>query len=153
VTLTFSERVAIGAGAISVQRVGPGGTLGSVAFTIDTSLSTATQTIARLTFSGLMTQFGSLIDGNYQLTINRNLVLDTGGRAMAADYSTTFFRFFGDANGDRHVDVADLGLFSGTYGLNSTQAGYLSYFDFNGDGRIDIADFGQFSLRFFTVLP
>jgi len=153
VTLTFSERVAIGAGAISVQRVGPGGALGSVAFTIDTTLSTTTQTIARLTFSGPMTQFGSLIDGNYQLTINRNLVLDTGGRAMVADYSTTFFRFFGDANGDRHVDVADLGLFSGTYGLNSTQAGYLSYFDFNGDGRIDIADFGQFSLRFFTVLP
>jgi hypothetical protein len=152
-TLTFSERVAIGSGAISVQRVGPGGALGSVAFTIDTSLSTATQTIARLTFSGPMTQFGSLIDGNYQLTINRNLVLDTGGRAMAADYSTTFFRFFGDANGDRHVDVADFGLFSGTYGLNSTQTGFLAYFDFNGDGRIDIADFGQFSVRFFTTLP
>jgi Glycoside hydrolase family 44 len=153
VTLTFSERVALGAGAISVQRIGPGGALGSVAFTIDTSLSTATQTIAKLTFSGPMTWGGSLIDGNYQLSINRNLVLDTGGRSMAADYSTTFFRFYGDANGDRHVDIADFGLFSATYGLNSTQAGYLGYFDYNGDGHIDIADFGQFSIRMFTTLP
>jgi hypothetical protein len=100
-----------------------------------------------------MTWGGSLIDGNYQLSINRNLVLDTGGRSMAADYSTTFFRFYGDANGDRHVDIADFGLFSATYGLNSTQAGYLGYFDYNGDGHIDIADFGQFSIRMFTTLP
>ena len=34
---------------------------------------------------------------------------------MAADRSDSFFRFYGDANGDRRVDVADLGLFAGTY--------------------------------------
>src|SRR5262245_18911117 len=63
------------------------------------------------------------------------------------------FRFYGDINGDRHVDIVDFGLFSSTYNLSSGQTGFIAAFDFNGDGHIDIADFGQFSLRFFTVLP
>ena len=63
------------------------------------------------------------------------------------------FRFYGDANGDRHVDIADFALFSGTFNLSTGQTGFLDYFDFNGDGHIDIADFGQFSIRFFTPLP
>src|SRR5439155_15059592 len=63
------------------------------------------------------------------------------------------FRLFGDANGDRRVDIADFGLFSTSYGLHTGQPGYLAYFDYNNDGTIDIADFGQFAIRMFTVLP
>jgi hypothetical protein len=76
---------------------------------------------------------------------------------MTSNYSfgdaQGLFRFFGDINGDRSVDIGDFGLFSSTYGVNSTQAGFISAFDFNNDGVIDIADFGQFSIRIFTVLP
>src|SRR5207244_3676363 len=43
------------------------------------------------------------------------------------------FCFYGDATGDRRVDVADLGLFAGTYLKTSGQTGYLAYFDFNND--------------------
>jgi hypothetical protein len=72
---------------------------------------------------------------------------------MVADNVTDFHRFYGDSNGDARVDIADFGPFSATFGLNSSQTGFLGYFDYNNDGRIDIADFGQFSIRFFTTLP
>jgi hypothetical protein len=72
---------------------------------------------------------------------------------MLANSVTNFHRFFGDSNGDTNVDISDFGLFSGTFGLNSGQIGFLSYFDFNNDNVIDITDFGQFSIRIFTVLP
>ena len=60
------------------------------------------------------------------------------------------FRFYGDMNGDRRVDISDFGFFSLAY---LTPSNYNPALDFNGDGRIDIADFGQFSVRFFTSLP
>jgi len=73
---------------------------------------------------------------------------------MASDYTfgdaQGLFRFFGDINGDRHVDIADFGLFSQSI-FNS--ANFNAAFDFNGDGVIDVADFGQFAIRMFTVLP
>jgi hypothetical protein len=75
-----------------------------------------------------------------------------GGNFVFGD-ADGLYRFFGDFNGDRNVDIADFAMFSGTYGLTSMQAGFLSAFDFNGDGVIDIADFGQFAIRIFTVLP
>ena len=77
----------------------------------------------------------------------------TGGDNYTFGETQGLFRFFGDANGDRHVDIADFGLFSTSYGLHTGQSGFLAYFDYNNDGTIDIADFGQFSIRFFTMLP
>jgi hypothetical protein len=63
------------------------------------------------------------------------------------------FRFYGDINGDRHVDIADFALFSSSFNLSTGQTGFLAAFDFNNDGHIDILDFGQFSIRFFALLP
>jgi hypothetical protein len=153
ITLTFSELVAIGTNAIRVSRIGAGGALTPVAFSLDVSSSTPTQTIARITFGGASTQFGSLLDGRYRVDVNGFLVLDQSGRSMTSDFSSNFHRFFGDINGDANVDIADFGLFSSTYGLTSGQPGFRSAFDYNNDGVIDIADFGQFSIRIFTLLP
>ena len=72
---------------------------------------------------------------------------------MAADGVSNFYRMFGDANGDRRVDIADFGQFSTAYGSHSTDTNYRAYFDWNNDGVIDIADFGQISVRMFTLLP
>ncbi len=73
---------------------------------------------------------------------------------MAANYTfgdaQGLFRFYGDMNGDRRVDISDFGFFSLAY---LQPANYNAALDFNNDGRIDIADFGQFSVRFFTTLP
>lgn len=153
ITLTFSEAVAFGSGAVSVSRIGPGGTLLPVTFTMDLSGSTGSQTVAKLTFSGSQTLFGSLVDGRYQVNIDRRLVLDAGGKSMDANYSGAFHRFFGDVNGDARVDIADFGVFSVSYGAQNGQSNYLASLDYNGDGRIDIADFGQFSLRYLSPLP
>jgi hypothetical protein len=69
---------------------------------------------------------------------------------LASAVRQGLFRFYGDMNGDRRVDIADFGFFSLAY---LTVANYNPALDFNSDGRIDIADFGQFSVRFFTGLP
>lgn len=147
VTLNFSELVTLGTGAIEVQRTGPGGTIGNVPFTIDTSASTGTQTIAKLTFGTPFLQGGSLVDGNYFVKITGNLVLDTQGRSMAADQTVNFHRLFGDADGDRDVDNADFSAFRLVFGNGP------SIFDADGDGDTDNADFTTFRTSFGTTLP
>ena len=87
------------------------------------------------------------------LTVFASQIHNQSGIHMASNSTTNFHRYFGDSNGDEHVDIVDFGLFTTTYGLNSSQTGLLSYFDFNNDSVIYILDFGQFSIRMFTVLP
>jgi hypothetical protein len=72
---------------------------------------------------------------------------------MPTNATFSFHRYYGDANGDSRIDIADFGLFATTYGLSTGQGGYIQYFDYNNDGRIDVADFGQFAIRYFTTLP
>src|SRR5439155_8512982 len=116
-------------------------------------------------FTGSAAQFGSLADGRYTLTALAGQVstagvtpLDGNGDSTPGDDYTFgdpqgLFRFYGDANGDRRVDVADLGQFAGTYLKTSIDPGYLAYFDFNADGRVDVADLGAFASRYLTTLP
>src|SRR5205823_10002528 len=109
-------------------------------------------------FGGNASQFGSLADGRYTLTALASQItvagqrLDGNGDGISGDNYVfgSLYRFFGDINGDRHVDIADFGLFSQSI-FNS--ANYIAAFDFNNDGHIDVADFGQFSIRLFTPLP
>ncbi|MAE62322.1 MAG: hypothetical protein CMJ49_13320 [Planctomycetaceae bacterium] len=51
--------------------------------------------------------------------------------------------FIADLNGDVSVDIADLGLLGGQWGIDGT--GFPSGFnaDINGDGVVDVADLGQ----------
>jgi hypothetical protein len=136
----------------------------AVSFTASATIVGGVTVVTLNNFTGTATQFGSLADGRYTLTALASQIsangqpLDGNGDGTPGDNYTFgdgqgLFRFFGDINGDRHVDVADFGLFSSTFNLNAGQTGFLAAFDFNGDGHVDIADFGQFSVRFFTVLP
>lgn len=142
VTLTFSESVTLGADALTLRRTGLGGPAGVVPLIIDTSLSTPTQTVAKLTFGGAFAQDGSLLDGNYTLTAAGGLVLDSDGRGMSGDFTLNFHRLFGDADGDRDVDATDFGAFRQAFGDVSFA------FDSDGDGDVDASDFGQFRQRF-----
>jgi hypothetical protein len=162
-TVTFSGVVSFAStpgAAFTLTRVGGG----SVGFTATASVAGGLTVVTLNNFTGSVTEFGSLADGRYTLTALASQItmggqsLDGNGDGVPGDNYTFgeaqgLFRFFGDINGDRNVDIADFGLFSSTYGLNSTQTGFNAAFDFNGDGVIDIADFGQFSIRIFTVLP
>jgi len=134
----------------------------AVTFAAIISTNANGQTVVRLTdFGGSATQFSSLADGRYTLTALADQI-SAGGSLLDGDGngapggnftfgdSQGLFRFFGDINGDRHVDIADFGQFSVSLFNPAT---YSAAFDFNGDGHIDIADFGQFSIRIFTVLP
>src|SRR5439155_19821966 len=133
---------------------------GAVSFTATTSIQYGGTVVTLSNFMGPATEFGSLRDGRYTLTAIASQI-SAGGQALDGDANGTpggdfvfgdaqgLFRFYGDANGDRHVDIADFGFFSSTFNLSTGQTGFLAYFDFNNDGHIDIADFGQFSIRFF----
>jgi len=152
-TVTFDRVVQFAgepASAFVLTRDGAGG---SVAFATAVSTFNNLTTVTLSNFTGSETESGSLRDGHYTLTALANQI-STGGQQMTTDFTfgdtQGLFRFFGDINGDRHVDIADFGLFSQTI-FNPTN--YNSAFDFNNDGVIDIADFGQFSVRIFTPLP
>jgi hypothetical protein len=60
----------------------------------------------------------------------------------------TFFRLFGDVNGDKKVNASDANQFNNTFGLASGLAGYLALFDFTGNGSTNAADANQFNNRF-----
>ena len=122
-TVTFSGIVNVDAGAFDVEKTDAGG--GPVALAIATQVVSG-KTVATLTFSGSLTQYGSLVDGTYQLTVyggkvhdavtGLNLDGDNNGQpgsnyvfgSQAADH---FFRLFGDYNGDGLVNGADLAQF------------------------------------------
>ena len=143
--------------AFTLMRTGGG----AVTFTANVSVEYGGTVVTLTNFTGQETEFGSLRDGRYTLTALSSQI-SAGGQALDGDANGSpggnyvfgdqqgLFRFFGDINGDRHVDIADFGLFSSSI---FNPANYIAGFDFNHDGVIDIADFGQFSIRIFTPLP
>jgi hypothetical protein len=122
-----------------------------VTLAVDLSGSTATQTVAKLTFSGPLTEgANSLGDGNYTLTVLNSHVQ---GGIQGGDSVSSLFRLFGDVNGDRAVDGLDLTAFRNAFGSVQGNASYVPFLDFNGDGAIDGADLTQFRSRFGVILP
>jgi autotransporter-associated beta strand protein len=154
VTVTFSRLVNfVGspADAFKLARSGPGTPTGNVILAADLSGSTATQTIAKLTFTGPLTEgANSLGDGNYTLTVLNSHVQ---GGIQGGDNVSSLFRLFGDVNGDRAVDGLDLTAFRNAFGSLQGNASYVPFLDFNGDGAIDGADLTQFRNRFGVILP
>jgi hypothetical protein len=142
-TVTFSTEVTLSAGAFTLVR--QDGT--AVNLSIATSV-VAGHTVAVLTFDGPATEFGSLADGRYTLTLRADRVHDSAGRALDSDRQVDLFRLFGDSNGDGVVDETDRALFEAAFGLHQGDPGYLAYFDFNGDGVIEAADRDAFFQRF-----
>ena len=134
----------------------------AVNLSVDLSGSTPTQTVAKLSWSGPVTEGGgSLIDGNYTLTILGSQITGEGGLQLdgngdgtpGGDNVSTLYRLFGDVNGDKTVNITDLTAFRNAFGASSTDANYRQYFDFSGDGVINLTDLTQFRNRFGTILP
>jgi hypothetical protein len=156
-TVTFAGQINFAGpatNAFQLTRTGPGAPMGNVTLTVDLSGSTATQTIARLTFSGPLTEgpvgVPSLIDGNYMLTVFSVQV--TGGIA-GGDNLTALFRLYGDVNGDKAVNGLDLATLRTTFGTVAGNANYVSFLDLNGDGAINGLDLAAFRIRFGMALP
>jgi hypothetical protein len=150
-TVTFSTVVHLDPGAFELVRQE-----GGVIQLIVSESVVDGHSVDTLTFSGVGIVGGSLADGHYTLTIHGGLVHDGFGQALdgagtgvaGSDRVDTFFRLFGDADGDGHVDLGDLIRFAGTFGKHAGDPGYLWYFDYDGDGRVDLGDLLQVLRRF-----
>jgi hypothetical protein len=140
--------------AFQLTRTGPGTPNGNVVLGVDLTGSTAAQTVAKITFSGSLTEGSattpSLVDGNYALTVfSSGISVGLSG----GDKTSSLFRLFGDVNGDKTVNITDLTAFRNAFGTISTDTSFLPFLDFNGDGVINLTDLTQFRSRFGVILP
>src|SRR5262249_61432631 len=150
-TVTFSTVVTLDPGAFALVRQDGGAIQLTVAQAVVDGHSVDT-----LTFVGSDIVAGSLADGRYTLTVHGGLVHDGFGQALdgagtgtaGSDRVDTFFRLFGDADGDGVVHEHDRALFQSAFRTRVGEAGYLWYFDYDGDGAVDGRDHGQFNRRF-----
>jgi hypothetical protein len=178
-TVSFSGRVTFAgdpAAAFRLTRTGPGGPTGAVTLAVDLTGSTATQTLARLTFSGGFTEDApagfarSLVDGRYSLSVLAGQLqdgfaqaLDGNGNGTAGDDYVSpsdtvggtgprLFRLFGDATGNGVVDLTDLAQFRTAFNAGVGSPSYAAYLDADGNGVVDLSDLGQFRSRFNTTI-
>lgn len=149
-TITFDRVVIFDPGAFGLQRQG-----GSAVSLNVASPVVGSRTGATLSFGGSDFIGGSLADGTYTLTIQGEHIRDDVGRDLdgdgdgngGGDRVDSFFRLFGDSDGDNDVDWLDRDLFSSALEKSFDDTGYLWYLDFDGDGDVDGLDNGQFSRR------
>jgi hypothetical protein len=145
-TLTFSAQVTLAPGTFMLTRTYQGVTADvSGLVHVTTSLTADDRTVAVLTFAGDGVLGGSLADGRYALTTH-------GGAAQGADRVDSFFRLFGDVNGDGRVDATDLAAFSRAYRSRTGMANYVWYLDYDANGMIDSTDYYQFLRRDGTAI-
>ncbi len=165
INVLFSTRVDIGTNAFALEKLGADG--GSVDLTI-TENDSASKTGATLTFSGTFTEpSGSLIDGNYRLTVNgANVLIESGGPLdIDADgspggvfvfgdtESDAFYRLFGDSDQNRVVNLLDLLGLRQTYLMVTGDASFDETFDSNLDGLINVFDLLRFRQNWLKELP
>jgi hypothetical protein len=155
ILLTFNTLVHLPPGGVHL--VGP---LGAVNLLIDTSPSTTPQTIARVTFAGPGVTAAGLVNGNYRLTIESELVTNFNLEEFDGnndglpfpDGVYDFHRLYGDMDGDRDTDAIDFGAFRRAFGTSEGVPLYRECLDGDGDGDIDAQDFNLFRLHFGVTL-
>jgi hypothetical protein len=101
-----------------------------------------------LGFFGPGTIGSSLPDGRYTLLIPAAAAPNGLGQPMVRNYTVSFHRLFGDADGDGAVDASDRAHFKKSLESSEFSSRYVSAFDFNSDGRIDQIDSNEFSQRY-----
>jgi hypothetical protein len=163
ITVTFNAAVTLPRDpATAFSLTGPNG---AIALSVDLSQSTATRTVAKLTFTGPGVVAVSLADGRYKLRVLAAQVTDAFGQPLdgdgdgqpGGDYVSTpaanLFRLFGDSDGSGAVDALDLLRFRQAFGHAAPDPAYLAYFDYDGNGAVDALDLFQFRPRLGTILP
>src|SRR5262245_26026338 len=111
--------------------------------------------IARVTFVGGLTEFGSLVDGLYRLRILATQVSGSGqpldgdsNGTAGGDFTLDLHRLYGDLNGDKAINGLDLTESRKAFGTVSTDENYTSFLNFDVDGAINGTDLAQFRNRF-----
>jgi hypothetical protein len=129
VSFRFNQDVAGSISASDFQITGPPGTPSTI-FNYSPVTNTAT-----LTFSDM------LPDGNYTARAIAAGITNSAGTPMPEDQLLNFFSLAGDANRDRKVDVADLGVLASNW-QQSGRTFSQGNFDLSPDGLVDVADLG-----------
>jgi len=124
-----------------------------VALTANVTVDTATH--VELTFAGAVSEFGSLEDGRYTLTIIASKVSGPGGYldgdcngvggddfVLASAGTSGVFRLFGDGDGNALVNSIDFALLRTVFGIAGPP------FDFDNSGVVNSIDFAEFRKRF-----
>jgi hypothetical protein len=156
IAYTFNHPVTLAAGAFTIAlhpNVTVNGATGQTAGTLPALgwSSPDGGTTWVVSFSGAGVVNGSIADGVYDLTLSAAAVTDALGQNLASDRVDTFYRLYGDTNGDGTVNNADTFRLRSTFGLSAGAAGYLAYLDATGDGAVNNADVFQFRKRFGTT--
>ena len=161
--LTFDGKVDFDSGAFSVIQRSDGDAVatGASVATSFTVNETSGDSIVTITFDSLTRNGTSaLVDGNYQLTVDGSKVKRRGtDLTLGSDFvfgdvaGENFYSFYGDATGDRNVNVFDLLSFRQTFLESSGDAGFDPSLDFNGDGTVNVFDLLAFRQNFQESLP
>lgn len=143
-------------------------TTGAEVIAVPTVSVVGTKTVVEFSFmpGPAVNAGGSLVDGNYRLTVDAAMVSAGGMRldgnrdgAGGDPYvfgdaeADAFFRYFGDSDGDRDVDGQDYGRFGLTFLKFRGDDGFDPAFDFDGDGDVDGQDYARFGQRFLGRMP
>jgi hypothetical protein len=149
-TVTFNETMLIDPGAFQVQ---------NAAGTVTYGTRTVTRviggkTVVVLEFTDNLAG-GSLADGNYRVRIDGSKVRSLANAVWnsGAMYTQSFFRFFGDSDGDRDVDDVDLNAIRAALRSTRGAAAYREHFDYDSDCDVDATDYNQFLARYRRSMP
>ncbi len=150
-TVTFDETVTFDnndvPGAFTLTKVG-GGTVALNA----TSALVGGHTEVTITFADT-TEFGSLTDGRYALTVDSSRVLDIARNQLQSVAPLVFHRLFGDSDGNATVNAFDYSAFRDAFGTSTGNPAYVEALDFDLSGAINAFDFGAFRDRFGVTIP
>lgn len=141
IVYSFSEAVNLsGAAAIIAVHNGQGGTAPSLTWTALNPNSDGSATQWAVSFSGAGVTGISIANGVYDITLNASAVTSDADPAVSVQprATDTFFRLFGDVNGDGVVNATD------NFELKTALSTYNPVFDYNDDGVINAADNLQF---------
>ena len=94
------------------------------------------------------------------LTVDGDRITDSNGQPLDGDGNgftggdsvTSFYRLYGDVNGDRVVNLVDMTAFRGTFGTAAGGPGFLDYLDSDGDGVMSLIDLTVFRNHFGMIL-
>ena len=117
------------------------------------------QTVATVRFESLIRNSeNALEDGNYQVTLVADLVTRSGvplveDFVFGDEESDGFYVLYGDADGNRSVNVFDLLQFRESFRTSIGDASYAFFMDFDAGGSVDVFDLLQFRTRFRRSLP
>ena len=160
VEVTFDQEVTAPATAFEIIQRGSGTVLDTLQ--VSTLVNGDGKTVALLTFGtgGNLVQNrpnggNSLVDGNFQLTIDAAQIAPVGGGSnMASDFVLgdeavdNFFRYYSDHDGDRDSDSTDLPQFGMTFRKTFPDPLFNDVFDADGDLDVDGTDLVPFGMNF-----